>query len=191
MTPQRHNRDDDGDDVYENEEYNGEERRHHNSREDWYRYNRENEASKSAWSFTPQTVSTYLAVFGIVIGAAWTFSDFRVTLNDLVSRQTAFAERMTQLDIKINNIDTNGTRQLIGEGVAVKALKEQVEELKDAVDSVNGAIQQHNESMYDLYRKTNPGKSFPPHHEIPIPKRRSMVSPNQFSDSTVRSPIVR
>jgi hypothetical protein len=147
--------------------------------------------NRKAWSFTPQVVTTYIAVMSILVGAAWTFSDFRVTLNDIQARQTNMTERITQVEKRheemlmamqkrIENIDTNGTRQLIGTDAEIRSLKNQVEGIKEALDSVNGAIQQHNESMYDLYRKQNPGKPYPSHHDIvpiPTPRRQMRLDP--------------
>jgi hypothetical protein len=184
MTPNHHVRnEDDGDErekIYEAcEEWNGNEKRK-TSEQVFAEQYRELMEKKSAWSFTPQAVSTYMAVFGLVIGAAWTFSDFRVTLNDLQTRTTNLSERMnmidkresdfdTKIDNRISAIDNNGTRQLVGTDAQLKAMKDQVDSLKDAIESVNGAIMQHNESIYDLYRKQNPGRPMPKHHEGTLP----------------------
>jgi len=124
------------------------------------------EKTAAAWSFTPQTISGYIAIGTIILGAMWTFSDFRVTLNDMTTRQTNLTERINQIDRRVDELDRGGSRPMVVLEQRIKILSDQFDEVHDALESVNGAIRQHNEAEYEMWRKVNPGKTLPSPHAV-------------------------
>lgn len=109
--------------------------------------------NQKKWEFSPQTFSGYIAVITILIGAAWTFSDFRVSINDIITRQNLLSERIIGAEKRISDLDTNGSRNLLGINPTIKNLQDQVDDLKEATKDLNSSLLQHNEAMMDLYRK--------------------------------------
>ena len=130
------------------------------------KYSKERQATPSPWAFSAQTLPGYVALITFLLGLIYAYSDFKVSLNDVSNRLATQSERMALLDKRLYEMDERGSRPVLATDIQLKNLKEQFDALKENVESLQGAIVQHNESMYDLYRKQNPGKPFPRHHQL-------------------------
>jgi hypothetical protein len=139
-------------------------------------------------------VRLIIGLFAAALTYVFTVSDLKVKDADqdkqiYVAQQigASITQRLDTMSARISTnaealakLDDEGTRS---SAIAMSALRAEIEVVKqlhlddmrkidaleDAVDSVNGAIAQHNEAEFDMWKRQHPGRAIVPHHFPPPP----------------------
>lgn len=83
----------------------------------------------NTWLFTPQAITSIIAIISIISTAFWTISDYRIKISNMETRLDTQAERILDIEKKYNDIDHHGTRHLIVVEQGIENMKKQLEYL--------------------------------------------------------------
>lgn len=111
------------------------------------------ESNGNHWAITPQFVTSVIGVIALITAFFWTVADFRISLTEISNRVNTVRERLDESDKKLASLDAGGSRKLLASELIINQLQTRIKELEETTNDLNRALLQHNEAMFDLYRK--------------------------------------
>lgn len=83
------------------------------------------------WGLTPQSITAFIGVLGMLGATFWTLSEYRITVSNMEQRLNAHSERMADYERRLSDMDKNGTRGLANTEFNIRSLQKEFDDLMD------------------------------------------------------------